>query len=66
MHVNTRIYEYFFNSSTVSTICPGSSDPFYIVSYYMKLVTNSRTHGMPVSSDDISYNVISLLLLCVK
>ena len=45
MHVTTRIYEYFFNSATVSTICPGSSDPFYIVSYYMKLVTTSWTYG---------------------
>ena len=28
------------------TICPGSSDPFYIVSYYIKWVTTSWTHGI--------------------
>ena len=25
-------------------MCPGSSDPFYIVSYYIKWVTTSWTH----------------------
>ena len=25
--------------------CPGSSDPFYIVSYYIEWVTTSWTHG---------------------
>ena len=28
-----------------NTVCPGSSDPFYIVSYYIKWVTNSWTHS---------------------
>ena len=28
------------------TKCPGSSDPFYIVSYYIKWVTTSWTHGI--------------------
>ena len=28
-----------------STICPGSSDPFYIESYNIKLVTTSWTHS---------------------
>ena len=27
------------------TVCPGGSDPFYIVSYYIKWVTTSWTHG---------------------
>ena len=27
------------------TICPGSSDPFFIVSYYTKWVTTSWTHS---------------------
>ena len=27
------------------TICPRSSDPFYIVTYYMKWVTTSWTHS---------------------
>ena len=26
------------------TICPGSGDPFYILTYYIKLVTTSWTH----------------------
>ena len=30
----------------VYTICPGSSDPFYIVPYYIKWVTTSWTHSM--------------------
>ena len=28
------------------TICPRSSDPFYIVSYYIKWVTTSWTYSM--------------------
>jgi len=31
--------------SNLSTICPRSSDPFYIVSYYIKWVTTSWTHS---------------------
>ena len=27
------------------TVCAGSSDPFYIVSYYIKWVTTSWTHS---------------------
>ena len=27
------------------TVCPESSDPFYIVSYYIKWVTTSWTHS---------------------
>ena len=30
----------------VHTMCPGSSDPFYIVSYYMKWVTTSWAHSI--------------------
>ena len=29
-----------------TTVCPGSSDPFHIVTYYMKWVTTSWTHSM--------------------
>ena len=29
-----------------NTVCPGSSDPFYIVSYYIKWVTTSWTHSI--------------------
>ena len=28
------------------TVCPRSSDPFYIVSYYIKWVTTSWTHSI--------------------
>ena len=28
----------------LSTMCPRSSDPFYVVTYYMKLVTTSWTY----------------------
>ena len=27
------------------TVCPGSSDPFYVVTYYIKWVTTSWTHS---------------------
>ena len=29
--------------SRITTICPGSSDPFYLVTYYIKWVTTSST-----------------------
>ena len=32
------------NVESVSTVCPGSSDPFYIVSYYIKWDTTSWTY----------------------
>ena len=31
------------------TVCPGSSDPFYILTYYIKWVTTSWTHSIPFS-----------------
>ena len=30
----------------VITVCPRSSDPFYIVTYYIKWVTTSWTHSL--------------------
>ena len=36
----------------IYTICPASSDPFYIVSYYIKWVTTSWTHSMYFQSSD--------------
>ena len=30
----------------VITVCPGSSDPFYVVSYYIKWVTTSWTYSI--------------------
>ena len=35
----------YFVTIEATTICPRSSDPFYIVSYYMKRVTTSRTYS---------------------
>ena len=32
-------------SKVQSTVCPGSSDLFYIVSYYIKWITTSWTHS---------------------
>ena len=32
-------------SQPTTTVCPRSSDPFYIVSYYKKWVTTSWTHS---------------------
>ena len=31
--------------SSSNFLCPGSSDPFYVVSYYIKWVTTSWTHS---------------------
>ena len=42
-----------------NTICPGSSDPFYIVSYYIKWVTISWTY---CTSNNLSFTFISLVL----
>ena len=35
----------FGEPTFLGTVCPGSSDPFHIVSYFMKWVTTSWTHG---------------------
>ena len=51
---------YFFQSSSTnieySTVCPGSSDPFYMVTYYLKWVTTSWTY----SSAFIALNTCSV------
>ena len=31
--------------NTRNTVCPGSSDPFYVVTYYSKWVTTSWTYS---------------------
>ena len=31
------------------TVCPSSSDPFYLVSYYVKWVTTSWTYGRNIT-----------------
>ena len=35
----------YFCSILTNTVCPRSSDPFYIVSYYIKWVTTSWTYS---------------------
>ena len=37
----------------VCTVCPRSSDPFYIVTYYIKLVTTSWTHSTSLGKINI-------------
>ena len=40
-----------------NTVCPGSSDPIYIESYYIKWVTTSWTHSMmdTITDPDFSF-----------
>ena len=35
----------FLNYHLICTVCPRISDPFYVVSYYIKRVTTSWTHS---------------------
>ena len=39
-------YNWYISTFYISTVCPGSSDLFYIVSYYIKWVTTSWTHSV--------------------
>ena len=45
---NSRLYLCIGESfdTTLNTVCPGSSDPFYIVTYYIKCVTTFWTHNI--------------------
>ena len=40
-----KVEIFFFLTNVVYTVFPGSSDPFYIVSYYIKWVTTSWTYS---------------------
>ena len=52
------------NCAHVATICPGSSDPLYIVTYYIKCVTTAWTHSMYLeNTTDLSYQVSQPSLL---
>ena len=42
----TRLLSFGISVELCNTLCPRSSDPFYIVSYYIKWVTTSWTHSM--------------------
>ena len=45
----------------MNTVCPGSSYPFYIVSYYIKWVTLSWTHSTYerglTTDDQVAYDM---------
>ena len=49
-----------------NTICTGSSDPFYIVTYYIKLATTSLTHSttfdLPISTRELNEQIKSWML----
>ena len=36
----------FIRVCSVPTVCPGSSDPFFVVTYYIKWFTTSWTDGI--------------------
>ena len=40
-------YLILISAGNFPTLCPGSSNPFYIVTYYIKWVTTSLTHTIP-------------------
>ena len=44
--VGVAVKKYSFSYST--TVCPGSSDPFYVVTYYIQWITTSWTYSMYV------------------
>ena len=43
------------NSNINDTVCPRSSDPFYVVTYYIKWVTTSWTHSIIYYLTAIAY-----------
>ena len=54
-NLRIRFWIYFLHNSELDqdfcTICPGSSDTFYKVIYYMKWVITSWTHGTKLTAD---------------
>ena len=50
LYRSTAVANLILFSSKNATMCPRSSDPFYIVSYYIKWVTTAWTHSsLPTS-----------------
>ena len=39
------VKKYLMRHPSLSTVCPRSSDPFYLVGYYIKWVTTSWTYS---------------------
>ena len=40
-----KLFQFYPCEILLYTVCPGSSDPFYIISYYIKWVTTFWTHS---------------------
>ena len=52
-------YGHRMTDTAFHTVCPGSSDPFYILPYYIKLVTTSWTYSRNYSSPTTLVHLIS-------
>ena len=53
-----------YHSSGTHTVCPRSSDSFYISSYHIKRVATSWTNSMFPPSEQGTHSSLGLLLLC--
>ena len=53
--MNEKITVYSLNRIS-DTVCPRSSDPFYIVTYYVKRVTASWTYSISLTYCHYSYS----------
>ena len=65
-YINIYIYILHIYISIVHTVCPRSSDPFYIVSCYIKWGTTSWTHSMYIYIFRAHFLTISLSLKCIS
>ena len=64
MRIRPKFFLYFFQYESQYTVCPGSSDPFYVVTYYIKWVTTSWTYSNWYFSDPtVKKNKIRILHL---
>ena len=55
-----RLWQIFAEKKSLYTVCPRSSDPFYIVNYYIKWVTTPWTHRrIKMLFSSKSYNIIT-------
>ena len=55
--INIPLEKLCSRSLKVYTICPRSSAPFYIVSYYIKWVTTSWTHSIYLKQEKKVYKI---------
>ena len=57
--INCRLKRLYLGScNLLRTVCPRSSDPFYIVSYYIKWVTTSWSYSMFNYQKGYWYNLL--------